>query len=57
MKEFVTSVFGSKPLYSGFDCENWTARNIDTHKSKALKCQEARTSSDCPATWHEYEWC
>ena len=39
MKEFVTSAFGSKLLYGGFDCENWTARDIGTHKSKALKCQ------------------
>ena len=49
MKEFVTSTFGSKLLYGGFDCENWTAWDIDTHKSKALKCQEAHTSSDCTA--------
>ena len=49
MKEFVTSTFGSKPLYGGFDCENWTARDIDRHKSKALKCQEVHSSSDCTA--------
>ena len=46
MKQFITKGFGSKPLYGGFDCENWTVRDMVTHKSKALEYQEARTIPD-----------
>ena len=45
VKEFVTSAFGSKPLYGAFDCKKWTAQDIDIDKSKALIWQEGRTSS------------
>ena len=50
MKMFETSSFGSKPVYGGFDCEDWTARDMTTHKCKAQEYQEARTSSERSAT-------
>ena len=30
MKKFVTATFGAKPLYGGFDCDNWIARDMYT---------------------------
>ena len=44
--KFVTATFGAKPLYGGFDCDNWIARDMCTHKSQALKCREAHTNSE-----------
>ena len=52
-KKFVTPAFGSKPLYNGFDCNNWTARNMSDHKCKAQECLEARTNSQRTAIWRE----
>lgn len=45
MKNFVTTAFGYKPSYAGFDCDNWTPRNIDTHISIATNYLTASTKS------------
>ena len=45
LKEFPTESFGKKPDYGGYDYENWTLRDTETHKSNALKCKEAVTAT------------
>ena len=39
-----TPSFGTKPLYSGFDCDRWGARDIDIHKHKAMEHKAASTN-------------
>lgn len=45
LKEFVTTSFGSKPDYSGFNVDSWRKRNLVTHTDKALAAKEATTLS------------
>lgn len=52
-KKLVTTAFGSKPLYNGCDCNNWTVRNTSDHKCKAQECLQARTNSQRTAIWRE----
>ena len=54
LKRFPTSVFGSKPSYNGFNCDTWEARSMDTHRVKALQCQEVSTASDRKRIRHEW---
>lgn len=52
MKSFATPVFGSKPVYAGFDCANWKLRDITVHKSTVAKYSEARSMSDQNKIFH-----
>ena len=45
LKEFVTTSFGSKPDYSGFNVNSWGKRNLATHTAKAFAAKEAATAS------------
>ena len=45
LKQFVTTSFGSKPDYSGFDTSIWPSRDLTTHKAKAYTSKEASTAS------------
>ena len=45
LKQFVTTSFGSKPDYSGFDTSLWQPRNLATHRAKAYASKEATTAS------------
>ena len=47
LKKFVTTNFGSKPQYGGFNCASWKARDISSHKQHALEFRKANTASDC----------
>lgn len=53
LKNFVTPTFGSRPMYGGFDCENWRPRDIKVHKSIVAKYAEAKTKSDNNKIFHE----
>ena len=35
-----------KPIYAGFDCDNWRSRNLSMHKSIISKYSEAKSMSD-----------
>ena len=43
LKQFITSSFGNKPDYSGFDTRH--PRNLATHRTKAFAAKEAPTAS------------
>ena len=46
LKQFVTTSFGSKPDYSGYDTSIWPSRVLATHKViKAYASKEASTAS------------
>ena len=45
LKQFVTTSFGSKPDYSGYDTSIWPSRVLATHKAKAYASKEASTAS------------
>ena len=45
LKEFVTSSFGSKPNYSGYDWESWSMRRLEDHIKKSQEAKEARTAT------------
>lgn len=44
--QFVTLSFGAKPNYGGYDYEQWTPRNMNEHREKAMQCKLAPTSSE-----------
>ena len=45
LKEFPTNSFGEKPDFSGYDCENWEPRKLDSHTSYAELVREAPTAT------------
>ena len=45
LKQFVTTSFGTKPDYSGFDIRLWHPRKLETHRAKAFSASEAVTAS------------
>ena len=45
LKQFVTTCFGSKPDYSGFDFRLWQPRNLEIHRTKAFSASMAVTAS------------
>ena len=45
LKEFATESFGSKPNFSGYDCDSWVSRNITEHMLKAQLVRDAQTAS------------
>ena len=45
LKEFPTEHFGSKPDYSGYDCDNWVPCDIVTHRTKAHAHNSAKTAT------------
>lgn len=45
LKEFPTMSFGEKPDYSGYDCDNWEARKLESHITHAQLVREATTAS------------
>ena len=45
-KMLVTSEFGGKPSYGGFDCNNWIPRDMSSHRHEALKYKEAHTNAE-----------
>ena len=49
LKKFVTTSFGTKPDYSGFDTSLWQPRDLTTHRAKAYAAKEAITA---PAQLH-----
>lgn len=51
MKQFVTSSFGCKPLYGGFDCNMWSVRDIVMHKQKAMECKHASKTLKKTRLW------
>ena len=46
MKRFSTPSFGAKPLYGGFDCDEWTPCNASCHRQQALKYRSACSTSE-----------
>ena len=46
MKEFPVSSFGNKPMYGGFNCSNWTVRNLRSHIEEARKYKKASTNAE-----------
>ena len=46
LKKFVTSSFGQKPQYGGFDCDHWVARDLSSHKLHASQYRDANTIAD-----------
>lgn len=44
-KQFPTTRFGDKPNYSGYNCANWTDRDISLHRSMADKYKKSPTAS------------
>ena len=45
LKQFVTTSFGTKPDYSGYDTSVWHPRKLETHIAKAFAAKEAQTAS------------
>ena len=45
LSEFKTTHFGSKPDYSGFNCDTWEARIFDTHYSKCIEVKNGITAT------------
>lgn len=43
LKSFVTTTFGEKADYSGFDTESWPKRDLEQHKRKGMEWKHART--------------
>ena len=52
-KKFPTPRFGDKPNYGGYNCTNWTARDISSHKSMAEKYKKSPTISSRKKIIHE----
>ena len=46
LKSFVTSQFGDKPDYGGFDRSSWPIRTNEKHKAAALKFKHAKTYAE-----------
>ena len=38
--------FGGKPSYGGYDCNNWTSRDMSSHKHEAIKYKDAHTNAE-----------
>lgn len=43
--EFKTTHFGSKPDFSGFDCDSWVPRTFDMHYNKCIEAKNALTAT------------
>ena len=41
------SSFGSKPMYGGFNCSNWTVRNSWSHIEEVRKYKKASINAEC----------
>ena len=54
LKSFPTARFGSKPDYSGFDCDLWPVREMSVHVQKATEARNARTATERHALERSY---
>ena len=45
-KEFITTSFGNKPNYAGYDCTNWKPRDLTTHILKCTEAKNAKTATE-----------
>ena len=54
LKSFPTASFGSKPDYSGFDCDSWSVRELSVHVQKVTQARNARTASERHALERSY---
>ena len=45
LKSFPTVSFGQKPDFSGYDCENWEARQLSDHLENAMLVKNAETAN------------
>ena len=46
LKDFITVTFGTKPDYSGYDCENWPLRELQDHLKNVDQVKKAKTITD-----------
>ena len=46
LKSFPTSTFGTKPDYSGYDCDLWEPRTFIEHYQKAMEAKNANTATE-----------
>ena len=54
IKSFPTASFGSKPDYSGFNCDSWPVRELSVHVQKAIKARDAKTATERRALERSY---
>ena len=52
-KNFITSIFGNKPSYGGYDCDNWCSRDLSIHKLLANNYLLANTVIERKKIIHE----
>ena len=53
-KSFPTASLGSKPDYSGFNCESWPLRELAVHVQKANEARNAKTATERRALERSY---
>ena len=46
LESFPTSIFGEKPDFSGFDCDNWPSRNDEDVHRDGIKYLQAKAKSE-----------